>query len=256
MGKIFIDTSNLPKSFRKLNPSLKLAWFYLWTHCDSAGVWEIDEDLFEFENGFEFEINEIKKHLGEFLIFSENFLLIKDFIKVNYGTLKPNYNPHKPAYRSIAKHNLKLEPSLNQAYFKLVDEDEDVYEEEEEGKDEDEDEDVLKKEKTKKFTKSDFKKIFLDLGADPVHLEDWIKVRVLKKSTFTETALKTIVNQCSKNNYPVSEAIRLCAENSWAGFKYEWIVEKNKSKNKSFEANSDYFNKVANSEVAKNFKFN
>ena len=51
-------------------------------------------------------------------------------MEVNYVCLKEDYNLHKPVFRWISKKNMKLDPSLNQAWFKLVDEDE------EEGKDE------------------------------------------------------------------------------------------------------------------------
>lgn len=132
MTKRFIDISTLPKAWRKLKPSLKLTWYYLWNNCDASGVWEIDEDLFEFENGFELDIEKLQEFLPNEIVISNNLVLINNFIVVNYNALKEDYNPHKPAFRAILKNNLKLKPSLNQACFKLVDEDED----EEEDKDE------------------------------------------------------------------------------------------------------------------------
>lgn len=125
MSKRFIDVSSLPKAFRKLDPSLKLTWYYLWNNCDASGVWEIDEDLFEFENGIDFNIEIIKKSFSQLYDFSEDKILIKDYIRINYSKLKENYNPHKPVFRKIDKNNLKLNASLNQASFKLEDEDED-----------------------------------------------------------------------------------------------------------------------------------
>lgn len=136
MTKRFIDNSILPKAFRKLEPSLKLTWYYIWNNCDRCGVWEIDEDLFEFENGFCLDLESFKTSFSDLIqIFGEKIFL-KDFIKVNYGTLTENYNPHKPVFRDLDKNNLKLEPSLNQAYFKLEDEEEDKEEEEDKDKDE------------------------------------------------------------------------------------------------------------------------
>lgn len=132
--KRFINISSLPKAWRKLEPSLKLTWFYLWTHCDSAGIWELDTDLFAFENGFELDLLSLKKSLPNELEINNHLVLLKNFMEVNYGCLKKDYNPHKPVFRSIAKHNLKLTPSLNQACFKLVDEEEDEKEEEDENK--------------------------------------------------------------------------------------------------------------------------
>lgn len=130
MGKRFIDISTLPKAWRKLEPTLKLTWFYLWNNCDASGVWEIDKDLFEFENGFEFDYKSLKKALPNEIEISGDLILLNQYIAINYVTLKANYNPHKPVFRAIAKNNLKLKPSLNQAYFKLEDEDEDEKEDE------------------------------------------------------------------------------------------------------------------------------
>ena len=64
MAKRFIDNDILPKAFRKLDPSLKLTWYYVWTHCDKSGVWEIDEDLFEFDNGFDFDLKTFKENFA------------------------------------------------------------------------------------------------------------------------------------------------------------------------------------------------
>ncbi len=123
MRKRFIDISTLPKAWRKLNPSLKLAWFYLWNHCDPAGVWEIDSDLFEFENGFELNVQLLKYELGDLIEFNDEIILLTNFISVNQcdlSKLRENYNPHKPVFRSINKYKLKLNPSLNQVSLKLV----------------------------------------------------------------------------------------------------------------------------------------
>lgn len=81
--------------------------------------------------------------------------------------------------------------------------------------------------KEKGFSKEDFKNKLLELGTELNHVEDWIKVRVSKKATFTETALNAFLNECNKNNFPIAEAVKLCAERSWQGFKYQWILNEN-----------------------------
>ena len=132
--KRFIDISTLPKTWRKLDSNLKLTWYWLWNNCDPSGVWEIDEDFFEFENGFEIDTSSLTKALPNEIEASNGKVLLKNYIVVNYcdfSKLNENYNPHKPLFRSIKKNNLKLQPSLNQACFKLVDVDEE--EEEKEG---------------------------------------------------------------------------------------------------------------------------
>lgn len=74
------------------------------------------------------------------------------------------------------------------------------------------------------FSKNDFKQSLLNHGANEQHIDDWFKVRVSKKATFTETALNAFVNECEKNQFSVADAVRVCAERSWQGFKYQWIL--------------------------------
>lgn len=82
---------------------------------------------------------------------------------------------------------------------------------------------VINKKSKLKFTKTNFKKELLDLGVDENHLEDWLRVRTAKKCVFTKTALNSFLLECKKNNFSIPDAVRICAENSWAGFKVEWF---------------------------------
>lgn len=79
-------------------------------------------------------------------------------------------------------------------------------------------------EKERRFGKSEFGQSLLDHGANPQHVDDWLKVRTAKRATFTETALNRFLNECENNNFPVAEAVRICAEKSWQGFEYQWIL--------------------------------
>lgn len=135
MSKRFIDDSIHDYSFRKLNSSLKLAWYYLWNSCDASGVWKIDNEMFRFENGFDFPRETFLSSFKDRIQVCDDLILLVDFIEVNYVKLKPEYNPHKPAFRAISKNNLQFSKSLNKAYFKL----ETKLEDEEEDEEEDED---------------------------------------------------------------------------------------------------------------------
>lgn len=103
--------------------------------------------------------------------------------------------------------------------------------------------------KEKSFTKVQFKNALVELGADVGHIEDWFKVRISKRAQFTETALNAFIGECNKNNFPVADAVKLCAERSWQGFKYQWIINENQrngttNSNTSFvgsEAKEPYF---------------
>ncbi|MVZ67406.1 hypothetical protein GQF61_16245 [Sphingobacterium sp. DK4209] len=82
--------------------------------------------------------------------------------------------------------------------------------------------------KEKAFGKSDFKQALLDRDANEQHVDDWLKVRTAAKASFTQTSLNKLLNECDRNNYPVARAVQACAEYSWRGFEYQWILNKQK----------------------------
>ena len=89
------------------------------------------------------------------------------------------------------------------------------------------------KEKEKFFSKRDFKKKLIEHGVEEIHIDDWFKVRDKKRASYTETALDGLINECLKHSFPVKDAVRICAENSWQGFKYSWLDEKQKNNGQS-----------------------
>lgn len=142
---------------------------------------------------------------------------LKDFIKNNFD---------------LENIDLKNEHLLKQVFeqmFELY-----INENENENKD-------LNKTKTEKNKNIEFWKEELLLnGADPKDVEDWIKIRKEKKAQFTERSLKTFLNECSKNNFAVSEAVKICADRGWSGFDYSWI-NKNNSKPQKNQLNDKFF---------------
>lgn len=137
--KRFIAQVIPEKEWRKLGCSLRQAWNYMWMNCDAAGVYCIDPDKYEFDNGGDvFPLEKIKEKIAAYLEFFEDKILIKSFIEINFGNkLNPEYNPHKPLFKAILENGLKLNSSLNQAYFKLIDKDKDRDKDKEEDKDKD-----------------------------------------------------------------------------------------------------------------------
>lgn len=126
------------KAFRKLDLSLKQLYDYCWDMADAIGVYEVDYDYLRLDTGIEYTHNDFfslinslpeGKKVAE--IAPGKFLFI-DFIEVVYEKLKEGYNPHKPAFRALAKHQLEINSSLNQAYLKLVKEKEYIKEKEKE----------------------------------------------------------------------------------------------------------------------------
>lgn len=122
------------KAFRKLDLSLKQLYDYCWDMADAIGVYEVDWDYLRIDTGFEYKpahFKELMRLLPDWKPLVEiapgKFLFV-DYIEVCYERLKENYNPHKPAFRALNKHKLKINSSLNQALFKLVNEKENEYE--------------------------------------------------------------------------------------------------------------------------------
>jgi hypothetical protein len=85
----------------------------------------------------------------------------------------------------------------------------------------------------KENTVFNFRKELLDAKFNKELVEDWLKVRKLKKLANTQTALISFVRECSKTKYQdYDDVLRLCVENSWGGFKSTWLDQPN---NKSLE---------------------
>lgn len=74
-----------------------------------------------------------------------------------------------------------------------------------------------------KFGKPEFRKALIDAGVEEQHADDWIKVRTAKRASFTLTVLESLFNECEKNNFQIKDAVRICAEQSWQGFKFSWV---------------------------------
>ena len=75
-----------------------------------------------------------------------------------------------------------------------------------------------------KAPKFNFKDELIELGVDKEILEDWMIVRTKKKSSNTKTALAGLLTEINKSGLTVADAIKISAENSWAGFKTAWYL--------------------------------
>jgi DNA-binding MarR family transcriptional regulator len=70
----------------------------------------------------------------------------------------------------------------------------------------------------------DFKKSLIALGVSQQIASDWVSVRKGKKATNTETAFKSIEREILKSGRSAEECITIAVENSWSGFKAEWLL--------------------------------
>lgn len=101
--------------FRELSPNGKLLFLFLVDECDAAGVWEIDLKMTQFKTGI--SIPDIQNLIEELImtgrlqrILTGDKLWLTKFILFQYPKgLKEDYNPHKPIFESIVKHQLDMD---------------------------------------------------------------------------------------------------------------------------------------------------
>ena len=68
-------------------------------------------------------------------------------------------------------------------------------------------------------------KVGTPVGVSESVWQDFMAVRQTKKAKMTETALKGLVREANKAGIPLEDAIRICCERGWVGFKADWIAE-------------------------------
>lgn len=69
----------------------------------------------------------------------------------------------------------------------------------------------------------DFLNALGEIGVSEPVARDWMEVRKGKKAANTETAFKSIEREIRKSGRTAEECITLAVENSWSGFKAEWL---------------------------------
>ena len=81
--------------------------------------------------------------------------------------------------------------------------------------------------KTKKLGLKDL----LALNIDKQYAQDWLEVRKVKRAALTQTAINLLIKEALIAKISVNDAVRICAENSWQGFKAEWYFKLNNQPN-------------------------
>lgn len=74
-------------------------------------------------------------------------------------------------------------------------------------------------------------KDLIALGVEQQTASDWLEVRRLKRAALTQTVINLLINESAKAGISVNDAVRICAENSWQGFKADWYFNLNKQAN-------------------------
>jgi hypothetical protein len=106
--------------------------------------------------------------------------------------------------------------------------------------------DEIKPKKSKENTESkfSFRKSLSEIGVEDLIITDWLKVRKNKKATNSQTAFNAISKEITKSGKDANTIIKTCVENSWSGFKTEWLKtlqNGNNSGNTSKDASSTHY---------------
>jgi uncharacterized protein YdaU (DUF1376 family) len=72
------------------------------------------------------------------------------------------------------------------------------------------------------------KNIVTPEGVSDSIFKDYMEVRKAKKAKWTETALKGLQRESEKAKITLQEAMQICCERGWIGFKAEWIQQEAK----------------------------
>ena len=113
MAKRFTDTEKWKKGwFCSLSPEMKLLWVYILDNCDSAGLWDINFGLAEYQIGIKLDVDKIKKVFKkQYIKINDNKWFIRDFIEFQYKCSLDNLNvlnkAHLPIIATIKKYNLQ-----------------------------------------------------------------------------------------------------------------------------------------------------
>jgi uncharacterized protein YdaU (DUF1376 family) len=86
------------------------------------------------------------------------------------------------------------------------------------------------------------------LGISKKSANDWLRIRKAKKLVFTDDALELFKSECLKAGITASEAVKICNQESWGGFKAEWLNKQGKAA--QFQTKSERIS--ANNEKAAN----
>jgi len=91
-----------------------------------------------------------------------------------------------------------------------------------------------------------FRKELLNLGIEKQIVETWLQIRNKKKAVNSEIALNAIKKQITLSGKSSNECIKIAVENSWSGFKSEWVEDKTNGKFKKpdFDKIDEHLRKI------------
>ena len=117
---------------------------------------------------------------------------------------------------------------------------------------------IVRKRKEKDILKPEkfnYKKELLKLVPNEILVNDFLELKKIKKAVLSETTFNSLRSECEDNNYPLEEALKIALDRSWAGFKYSWVENLNKT-NQITNGNSKIDKPVAGRQTANTIERN
>ena len=85
-------------------------------------------------------------------------------------------------------------------------------------------EDEIKEKNNNKF---DFKKSLLSFGFDSILVDEWLKVRKVKKAVNSEIAFNGFIREVKLNGQDINFILQKCVEKGWRSFESDWLPKQN-----------------------------
>ncbi len=109
----------------------------------------------------------------------------------------------------------------------------------------------------KKEPKFNFKKELSKLVINQKLVDEWMKVRKVKRCVNTKTAFAGFIREADNTDWTIDEILTKCVEKSWGGFEAKWIEEETKNKisyGKSNKRDEEVKNIIALAESGSKFR--
>lgn len=109
--KRFTETTKFDDPwYYHLQPLFKLAWEYVLTKCDAAGVWDPNFGLAEYQIGGKVKWKEFLEKCDERIaVLPNGKWWITGFIAFQYGKLSKDCRPHLKVYEALNKHGIEFD---------------------------------------------------------------------------------------------------------------------------------------------------
>ena len=78
-----------------------------------------------------------------------------------------------------------------------------------------------------KEIKFDFKKSLLSFGFDSILVDEWLKVRRVKKAVNSEIAFNGFIREVNLNGQDINFILQKCVEKGWRSFESDWLPKQN-----------------------------